>query len=539
MSPWVLLTDVVVLLAGGLFLGALLQRLGQSAIVGYILAGVLLGPHALHVVAREAEVRALADLGVALLLFSIGLEFSLPRLRTLGAVALGGGAMQVVGTTVLAGAAAMALGVPLAAAIACGAAVALSSTASVLRLLRDRTELDGPHGRASLGILLFQDIAVVPLVVLVTALGGQGGLGDVLGALGLKLALVVPFVAVGWVLFSRVVPWVLGREVIARARDLPILIAVVVGLGSALAADRIGLSPALGAFVAGVLLAETPFATQIRSDVAPPRTLLVALFFGGIGMLSDPGWMLENAALLSGIVVGLLVLKVAVVWAALRIMRRPSGTSLAAGLALAQVGEFSFLLVGAGGPDLLGPTAFRLLVSSIVLTLLATPFLVALAGRVAGRSQRAVATEELEPASGRAGAIIAGFGPAGRTAACALRDAGWVCTVLDLNPRLHELARTLGLEAHVGNATHAEVLEHLPLAEVGLFVVALPDPGEARQTVEQARRLLPWATIVARARYSRSRESLERAGADLVVDEEVEVGEALAARLREREDASG
>jgi CPA2 family monovalent cation:H+ antiporter-2 len=539
MSAWTLLADVVVLLAGGLCLGALLQRLGQSAIVGYILAGVLLGPHALHVVAREAEVRALADIGVALLLFSIGLEFSLPRLRSLGTLALGGGTMQVVGTTILAGAGAMALGASLPAAIACGAAVALSSTASVLRLLRDRTELDSLHGRASLGILLFQDVAVVPLVVLVTALSGRGGFGDVLVALGLKLALVVPFVAVGWVLFARAVPWILGREAIARGRDIPILIAVVVGLGSALAADRVGLSPALGAFVAGVLLAETPFATQIRSDVAPPRTLLVALFFGGIGMLADPRWMLDHVAALLGVVVGLLVLKVVVVWAALRILRRPGGTAFATGLALAQVGEFSFLLVGAGGSDLLGPTAFRLLVSSIVLTLLLTPFLVALAGRVARRSGASRTIEPREAEEATPIAIVAGFGPAGRAAACALRDTNGRCVVVDLNPRLLDLARTLGLDAHVGDATRAEVLEHLPLAQVGLVVITLPDPESARQAVEVTRRLLPEATVVARARYSRSRESLVRAGADVVVDEEVEVGEALVARLRERAGASG
>jgi CPA2 family monovalent cation:H+ antiporter-2 len=266
---WAILFDLLILLGAALLLGALCERLRQNAIVGYLLAGMLLGPNAFKVISGGVEVRALAELGVALLLFTIGLEFSWRRLRRMGAVVLGGGALQVIVTAAAVTGGAMLFGASPRTAVAIGSIVALSSTACVVRVLVARAELDSISGRHALGILLVQDLAVVPLVILVTVLGRGDTSWQMAAALLRTVGLALLLVAAFFVLFNYVVPRLFGTLTMQRNRELPVLLAVVVGLGSAWAAHRIGSSPAVGAFVAGLLLAETPFARQIRATSRP------------------------------------------------------------------------------------------------------------------------------------------------------------------------------------------------------------------------------------------------------------------------------
>ena len=303
MDLWSVLFDVLILLLTALVLGVVCERLRQSPILGYLAAGTLLGPNALQYISSASEVSALAELGVALLLFTIGLEFSWHRLRRLGAAALGGGTAQVIVTMGLGTATALFFGMSWRTALAIGAIVALSSTTVVLRLLVSRAEIESIHGRHALGILLIQDVAVVPLVLLMTVLGGQGSLQQVGLDVFKTLLWAGVLVFVLYLLFNRVVPRVLHLASLQRNRDLPILLAIVTGLGSAWGSHELGLSPALGAFVAGMLLAESPFATQIRADVASIRTLLVTLFFSSIGMLGDPVWFIGHLPAVLALVV--------------------------------------------------------------------------------------------------------------------------------------------------------------------------------------------------------------------------------------------
>lgn len=267
MDLWNALFDILMLLITALVLGVVCVRFRQSPLLGYLAAGTLLGPNALQFISNEREVTAMAELGVALLLFTIGLEFSWQRLRHLGVAALGGGTAQVFVTLALGATAASLLGISFRGAIAMGAVVALSSTATVLRTLVSRTEIDSLHGRYALGILLIQDIAVVPLVLLVTVLVGQGSplqvSTEILKTFAWAMTLFIGF----YLLFTLVVPRILRIDSLHRNRELPILLAIVTGLGSAWGSHKLGLSPALGAFVAGMLLAESPFATQIRADI--------------------------------------------------------------------------------------------------------------------------------------------------------------------------------------------------------------------------------------------------------------------------------
>jgi CPA2 family monovalent cation:H+ antiporter-2 len=545
MDLWSVLFDILILLSTALVFGVVCERLRQNAILGYLAAGALLGPNALQFISNASEVSALAELGVALLLFTIGLEFSWPRLRRLGAVALGGGTVQVVVTVVLGAMTALVFGMSTRTALAIGAIVALSSTACVLRLLMSRAELESSHGRHALGILLMQDIAVVPLVLLVTVLGGEGSLQqvgmDVVKTLGWACVLVV----VLYLLLNRVVPRVLHLESLYRNRDLPILLAIVTGLGSAWGSHKLGLSPALGAFVAGMLVAESPFATQIRSDVASIRTLLVTLFFSAIGMLGDPAWFVQHLPAVLALVLAVVAGKAVIIWVILRLFRLTHSNALAAGICLGQIGEFSFVLAAVGRGTVISDDLFALVISATITTLFLTPYLVAMAPRLSVaivgllRRIKLIApgplreAAELRPTRDHL-IIIIGFGPAGQAVGEAIERLADRVTVIDLNPSMIERAHQLEFVGHVGDAMHADVLEHVGIASATAAVVTIPDPAAARTIVELIRSSAPEVHIIARARYHRYSADLQAGGAHDVIDEELSVGARLAARLRRR-----
>ena len=547
MDLWTALLDVLILLLAALVLGALCERLKQSAILGYLLAGMLLGPNALDWMPNHQAVAAIAELGVALLLFTIGLEFSWRRLRSIGPIALGGGTLQGLVTVALAAGVCMMLGLGGRPALAIGAMIALSSTACVLRLLVRRAEIDGVYGRNALGILLSQDIAVVPLVLVVTAMGGESG-GSVVQIgweLGRAAGVASLLVAGLFLLLNYVLPLLLSTEQAARNRDLPILLAIVTAVGSAWVSHKLGLSPALGAFVAGLLLAESPFATQIRADIGPLRTLFVTLFFSAIGMLSNPAWMLEHWAAVAAVVAAILFGKTIVISAVARLFRSSPGHAVATGVCLAQVGEFSFVVAEvARQGQLIDGDLFELLVAATVATLFLTPYLVAAAphlaeavGKLSRRGPQALhppGETPLQPDAELSGHIvIVGFGPAGRRVAEALMHRHKsLLVVVELGAKSAGVARTYGLRTYIGDATHTDVLEHVRVAAARTVVVTVPDPTAARRVIEGVRSLAPQTPIIARARYHVYHWELIAAGAEVVVDEEDEVGLRIASAVR-------
>lgn len=544
---WSVLLQIVALLGGALLLGVIFERFKQSAILGYLLAGTILGPHALGIVHAESGVPVVAELGVSLLLFAIGLEFSLRRLKRLGNMAAVGGSLQV-GLTVLAAAGiGLLFGAEPKTAIAIGAVVALSSTACVLRLLTDRAQLDSVHGRSALGILLLQDIAVVPLVLLVTMLGGGGTVLDMALGLGKAIGLIVVLLAAFWWISNHLLPRLLKAVNITRDRELLILLAAVLAIGSACAAHALKLSPALGAFIAGMLLAESPFATQVRADVGAMRALFVTLFFTSVGMLGDPKWILANVLPVVG-VVGLIILGKAILITILAlIFKRTLAFAVATGLALAQVGEFGVVIAGiAESTKLIDADLLKLLVSATLISLFLTPFLVRGALPIGERVERlayklgiwrhahektkAAAEEHRAPIKDHV--IIAGFGPAGRQAGEELIRERQPAIVLDLRPPNIEMARTMGLDAALGDATNPDVLIHHGIEHAKALVISIPDHNSIVRVVQTVRHLAPDVKIIARARYHAFTDDLEQAGATVVVDEEALVGRRLAVSLR-------
>lgn len=378
-----LLRDLVILVAVAIPIVAVANRLRIPSIVGFLVAGVLIGPHALRLVQEAESVSALAEIGVVLLLFAIGLELSLARIIRMGREVIQGGALQVVGTMLAVAGLAAALAVPLDRAVFYGALAALSSTAVVLKVYTERAALDSSYGRLAVAILLFQDLMVVPLVLLVRLLGGTDtSLAATLNEVGAALLVVGGLLIVGrWV-----IPWVLGRIVSLRNRELFTLFIMFFGLGAAYLTAMFGLSLAIGAFIAGLVVSESEYGVQALSDVLPFRDTFSGIFFTSVGMLLDIGYVVDHPLVVVGVAFGILVLKTAVATGAGLALKRTVQVSIVTGLGLAQVGEFSFVLATVAEPfGLFGPDAYQVFLGASVLTMLATPFVISAAPFVADR----------------------------------------------------------------------------------------------------------------------------------------------------------
>jgi CPA2 family monovalent cation:H+ antiporter-2 len=532
MNLWYFLMELVMLLGGAFVLGALAQRLKQSPIIGYLLAGTIIGP----LLFNADAVNQSAELGVSLLLFSIGLEFSFKRLRQMGRLAFGGGSVQVVGTMVCVCLLLMAF-LPLAQALTIGAIVSLSSTAVVMRVLVDHSEIDSVRGRSCLAILLLQDMAIVPLVLIVSLLSPQASQTSMALHMGKVLASAVGLGVVLYLLLYIGVPRLLAGPGIFANRELTVLLAVSVGLGASWAAHALDISPALGAFVAGMLLGESPFATQIRADIGVARTIMVTLFFASVGMLAKPMWFLVNVHWVLGAAAAIVVLKTLVVFGAGRLFGLNNRHALATGISLAQVGEFSFVIAAtARNGGVMTNENFDLAVSVIIILMFAAPYMVSRALPIADAVLRMVLgsnstaslkkqSEHAEPASR---ILVVGLGPSGQEVVRHLKERQAEPIVIDTNPQSRRTAEELGAAIHLGDAASPDVLLHAGFNETCMAVVTVPDPATAIQIVKQMRSLRPQLPIAARCRYHRHMEALLQAGAAITVDEEVATGHSLA-----------
>lgn len=536
MESWDLLTRVAILLGVAAGLGVLLRRLGQNAIVGYLLAGVLLGPTGFGLIGSGQQLRQVSELGVALLLFSIGLEFSFSRLRQMGRVAIFGGLLQISLTLLAISGILLAAGMDFNSSFVLAAAVAMSSTAVVLRVLVDNAELDSRHGRVAVGVLLAQDVAVVPLLFATDALAENLAGPEALARLGLKVLGIAGGTGLLWVAMRYVAPALFERALLTRKRELPVIVAACASLGAAAGAHALGVSPAIGAFAAGVVLAESPFAIQMRADLTPLTAVFVATFFASIGAIVNlPGgsqiWYVVLAA--GGVLVLKTIIAALAVWAFQRSVR----VAAAAGLAIAQVGEFTFVLADNGNRrGLVSVANLEFLVAVSLVTLIATPYVIGVAPRLTAflvRRLPAGRRRELElkpPENPRDGVIVIGFGPAGQRVVAALQQAGVRFLILEFNPTtVSAFNSTLPIE--VGDATQPEILQHVGVGQCRAVVVTIPDPSASRVIVEQVTRLAQDVPVIVRARYHQYAAMLEHAGATSTVDEEEIVGTEMARQV--------
>lgn len=516
-----LLYHLILVLTLAVCVTLLLSRLRVPSVVGLLATGILAGPTALGIFPDAKAVEELAEVGVVLLLFSIGLELSLKDLFSMGRVALGAGAFQVVGTAAAVAGAVHATGAALPLAIVIGCVVALSSTAVTARLLSESSQMEAPHGRHALAILVFQDLCVLPMTTLIAVLA-TGRLET--AAIGLAVAKSLAVVSLLVVAIRLVVPRLLALVVAARSSDLFVLGTLLISLGTAWVGSLMGLSMPLGAFLAGLVVASSPYSHHVFAQVMPLRTVFNSIFFISVGMLVDLRFVASHAGELALLTLGAIALKAVVTAVGLRLAGQRWLSSIATGLCLAQVGEFSFVLMQmAQNANLLDAASVNRWTAVAVLTIFVTPLLVSGAGRI-GRwlARRIEDGASGAPVTADGHVIIAGYGVNGRNLARVLRAVGVPYEVLELNGVAVAQCQQAGEPVHYGDATCPEALEHLSIRTAAKLVLAISDPAAARRAVKTARDLAPRLTIVVRTRYVTEVDRLYACGADQVVTDEME-----------------
>ncbi len=511
-----------------IFLAALgaayvLNRFRQPPLIGFLSAGALLGPFGLGLLTDVRVVEVLADLGVVLLLFTVGLELSLGNLRRLGKLVWVAGTIQVVGTIALVLAVAAAGGYPVSRGLFFGYLVALSSTAIVLKLLLDRRELDAPHGRMLLGILIFQDLAVVPMLLSLPTLsaGGSAGLMPVLLATGKTVLTAAALLVAARVLVPRFIGALAGT----RQKEIFVVAVLFLVLGSALATSWAGLSAALGAFLAGLVLSESEYGHQALADVTAFRDAFNAVFFVSIGMLFNPRVLLEQPVLVAVLLGLILVWKTVAGGAAALTMGYGFRVATVVGLSLAQIGEFSFVLLRQGQEaGLISSVMYQAFLAAALITMIATPFLSEASHAVAFRLTRreGPSRDRAAPPPPEGLILVIGFGHMGETVARVLERARAPFRIIDLDPvRVKKGAAKL-LPIAYGDSTNDVVLRRNGVAKARAAIVLLSDLRATRQTIRHCRTLAPGLFILVRTRYVSEVPALVAAGADEVIAEEFE-----------------
>lgn len=530
-----LMTDLLVIFAISIVIVFVFHKFRLPPIAGFLVAGALIGPHGLNLVSDIEQVKVMAEIGVVLLLFTIGIEFSLAHLAAARSLLLVGGPLQVLGSLLLTAAAGIAAGLPVPQALLWGSLLACSSTAIVLKALADRGESDSLHGRATVGILIFQDLAVVPMMLLLPLLAhpSDNVHPDVLLALGKSVALVGALVAAAW----YVVPRLLEQIVRSRSRELFLLTIIVLCLGIAWLTSLSGLSLALGAFIAGLVISESEYSHQAMAEVLPFRDSFNSLFFVSIGMLMDARVLVSHPVLVLALVGAVLVGKFVTGLIPVLASGYPLRAGILAGVSLAQVGEFSFVLAQQGEQiGLLVGEPYQVFLAVSVLTMVITPLLMQWAPHLArrvGAIQRLrrwypeKTTAHMQPAGAhhlriKDHVIVIGYGLNGRNLVRVLEETEIPYVALDLDGDTVRREAQNGVKILYGDATNPSVLRHVRIEDARVLVVAISDPFAARRAVQIARGLNPNLHIIVRTRYLREMEDLHQLGADQVVPEEFE-----------------
>ena len=512
-------------------LGGLAARVaGQPLILGYVAGGILISPLTPGPAVRDIHTFELfAEIGVILLMFSIGIEFSLRDLVRVKWVAVGGGALGIVLSIALALAVGGALGWPVLQSVVVGMVVSVASTMVLARLLIDRGELHSRHGRIMIGITLVEDLAVVVLIVLIPRLGAldTGRIVGIAWGLGIAAAILVPF----FYLAARTIPAVLGRVARLQSQELFMLVALAIALGTAALTQAVGLSLALGAFLAGLVISQSDYAHEALTRLLPLRDAFVALFFVTLGAVINPGAIVAHPELLGVLIllvlVGKFVIWTSVVW----LFRHGWWTAVLVGIGLTQIGEFSFILVQvARRAGLVGDDVYQATLATSLLTILANAALIRTVPRWIGRRQVERAVPEREPAASpplRGHVVICGFGQVGSAIGEALETFGVRYAAVETNADIVTGLRRRGVTCAFGDAADRSVLDAIGTADAALVIVALPDAEHGIHVVRQARALSPTAPVLARAHDPGFRDRLIAAGATEVIQPEFEAASTL------------
>lgn len=540
-----LLDTVVVIFALSIVVVFICSRLHVPPIVGFLITGVLAGPHGLGFVTAVHEVNILAEIGIVLLLFTTGIEFSFRKLLKVKKSGLLGGFLQVSLTTLAVFFIAWWVGQPAYVALFLGLLICHTSTAIMLKLLQERAELDSPYGRASLAISLFQDIVTVPMMLFTPMLAGAGG-GDFTKSLLITSGKGIGIIVLVFVCAVWVVPWLLYKIIRTRIYELFLLSMGVICFAVTWLTSSAGLSLALGAFLAGLIVSESEYSQQALSNILPFRDVFTSFFFVSMGMLLDIRFVLAHPVIIIATAVGILLLKTIIQVAVLLLLNYPLRPAIFSGVIMSQVGEFAFILAQTGLPyNLPSPPVYQWLLAVTVLTMAINPFLMAatpylvniilkwpLPDKLKGigpMSEEAKEEAKVEPRKDHV--IIIGFGINGRNLAQASKAAGIPYVILEMNAETVKKEKLKGEPIYYGDAAQEEVLKHLDIENARIMVVAVSDPDATQRVIPIARRMNPNLYIIGRTRYLQDMQLLYRLGANDIIPEELEASVEIFTRV--------
>ena len=535
MTDYGVLANLLVIFTASIAVVFVFHQFRLPSIAGFLVAGALIGPYGLNLISDIETVRALAEIGIVLLLFTIGIEFSLVHLVSMRRLMFLAAPIQVGGVLCIAWLGAMLAGLSWQQGIFWGFLFSLSSTAIVLKTLAERGDSDSIHGRATIGILVFQDLAVVPMMLLTPILGGQseGSALAILLTLGESVLVVALVIGASWYL----VPKVLGHIVRSRSRELFLLTIIVSCLGIAWLSSLGGLSLALGAFIAGLVISESEYSHQAMAEVLPFRDSFNSLFFVSIGILMDWRVLFSHPLPVAGLLAAVLLVKCVAGAGAVLLAEVPLRSAIMVGIALAQVGEFSFLLAQQGQESgFLRGDPYQVFLAVSVLSMIVTPFLMQWSPHLARRAEAwqrlrhwlpshttgHVAQTEGKQIRVKDHVIIVGYGLNGRNLARVLGETEIPYLALDLDGDIVSREAKHGVPVYYGDGTNPNVLRHMKVEDAKVLVVAISDPFITRRAVQVAKGLNPQLHVVVRTRYLRELEELHQLGADDVVPEEFE-----------------
>ncbi len=537
---YTVLQEILVLLAVSVVAVGAFRRFHLPPILGYLVVGMIVGPHGLQWLPDTADTRFIAEFGVVFLLFTVGLEFSLAQLVALKGVVLGLGGAQVLASTLIAGGAAWLLGMRWQGALIAGGVLAMSSTAIVIKQLTEQLERNSRHGRNAVGVLLFQDLAVIPFLIMIPILAGPGAhdiITPLLWALAKGIVAFIVMLAFGhWLLRP------LFREIAsARSSELFMLTVLLVSLTAAWATQLAGLSYALGGFLAGVMLGETEYRHQVEADIRPFRDVLLGLFFVTVGMLLDIHSLGNIWHWVVAVIVSIFLIKTVLIAVLSRIGGADSGVSLRTGLVLAQGGEFGFALLSlAIAAQLIQPREGQILLAALVISMAFAPLIIRFNGRIAkhifsGSYLSTRAQMEHQIASGSKHfsdhIVICGYGRIGQNLARLIEKEGFRHVALDLDPSRIREARQVGDIVFYGDTTHPEVLAAAGIERARVLVITFDDPHGALKLVSNVRAIRPDIPILVRTADDTHLDELQQRGATEVVPETLEASLMLASHL--------
>lgn len=535
-----ILKDVIIIFALSILVIYIFNRFKLHSIIGFLATGIITGPHGLGLIKNIHDVEVLAEIGIVLLLFTIGIEFSVKRLLQAKKAVLIGGMLQVGLVIVLIAFIARLSGANLNEAVFIGFLIALSSTAIVLRIIQNRGELGTFHGQTTMSILIFQDIIIVPMILFTPLLAGES---DSTG----QSILIIAAKGIGFIAFTIIaakfiVPKILHQIARTQNRELFLLTVIVIGFAAAWFSHTIGMSLALGAFIAGLIISESEYSEQAFGNIIPFRDLFISFFFVSVGMLLNINFVLEHPVLVIITAFGIMFLKTIVTGFVAFMLGYPFKSTLIVGLALSQVGEFSFVLSEFGvNYGLLNEFNNQLFLASAVISLSLTPFIINVAPRLAEWILKYPIPEKIrcglsnlpEPndVSMRDHLIIVGYGINGRNVAYAAKYAKIPHVIIEMNPDTVKKENARGEIIYYGDASQESILQHAGVKQAGILVVTIPNPADARLITQRARELNPHIYIIIRTRFIADMQLLHELGANEVIPEEFETSVEIFSRV--------